>query len=121
MSKTKLEIEIAGYFEKWAYLVVSQGYQFTVQYYKNAHEAGDWIEGNQSGFVVWHKWEYQSAVIAINLEACAKEEERLEWNCIHELVHILMGHCDYESEMMEERACSEITSAILQTRYIDKK
>lgn len=101
-------------FLKWAFLVSEQGYTFDIEYYKNHLESGGMLANENTTMQCHHAWKYKFSRIAVNLEVLETPGVRLEWTVIHELVHILQGDCEYEAVSIEERACSEITSAILQ-------
>lgn len=103
---------VSDLFAKWAFLVVDQGYQFEIFYYKNYLESGELLDSDKTTMQVWPSWAYKYAKIAVSIDLIEKAS-RLEWVVIHELVHILMGDCDYETNDMYERACSELASAIL--------
>jgi len=99
-------------FEKWAYIVTGHGYKFDLEWYDN-HLESDKMLSNELVFMeCWHQWQYKYARIAINLSNLPYLH-RLDWWVIHELVHMLMGEAKYDDISMDERACSEITSAIL--------
>ncbi len=112
LEKKELKTRIQNLYKKWAYLVTDLGYYFEVNYYEDYYEAKGEFNSPDAAMKVWINWEYLNAIISVNLEACT-EIMLLEWSVVHELVHILMGNCDYPDRAMAERACSEITSAIL--------
>lgn len=110
----KLTAKIRKLFKKWEFLVVDQGYTFDVEYYENHLESDKMLDSENVTMQCWTKWKYKHSIIAVNLQAVNDPRVRLEWIIIHELVHILQGDCEYETVSIEERACSEIASAILQ-------
>ena len=118
------EKEVAELFSKWAFLVTDQGYSFEILYFDNFLESGRLLSSEGTTMQCWSDWEYKHTRIAVNIKVINEELGlRLEWIVVHELIHILQGDCDYETDKLYERACSEITSAILRAsvRFIDAK
>lgn len=111
-------------FQKWSFLVTNQGYYLDIEYYKNHLESGGMLTGENTSMQCWPSWAYQSARIAINLsvvDGIVKKEGRIEWIVVHELVHILQGDPEYESDEIYGRACSEMATAIILTYNKYKK
>lgn len=113
MSLKKEQKRLRKLFKKWAFLVTDQGFFLEIFYYDNHLDAMGLIDSETTVMRVRHKWEYKEAKVRVNLSAC--QGERLEFVVVHELVHILMGDCKYESIAIEERVCSELTLSILRT------
>lgn len=109
-----IEEQVRELFQKWEFLVTNQGYSFDVEYYENHFVSGKMLDSSYVTMQCWNNWQHKHARIAVNLESMKGESVRPEWIVVHELVHILLGECEYPDEAMEERACSEIASAILQ-------
>lgn len=118
----ELEKQISKLFDRWGFLVADRGYRFELKFFRNHLDSDGWLKNAEHVSMRCRAiWKHQHAIISVNLSNCKRDsvtESELEWTVVHELVHILMGECSYDDISMEERTCSEITSAIIQTSKI---
>jgi len=114
---SKLKDDIAAIFADWQYLVVDQGYLLDVDYYADHLYSNGIIANEDVTMCTYQQWAYKKSTISVNLRSCDRmNKQGLERIVVHELVHILLGDCQYEHYKMEERVCTEITSAIIGSR-----
>ena len=115
-SDKKLIKDVGALFKKWAaVLTTPQGYHVDFEYYDNHLESGEMLVNERTTMQCWSSWQYKYVRIAVNIANlhALEASDRIEWTVVHELVHVLVGPCEYDDELIKERACSEITSAIL--------
>ena len=88
-------------FKKWAWLVNSYGWKFTVKYVMGTENMPDGCVHSTTA-ATSSRWEYLIGNVYVNLIACEDEtDDAIERMVIHELMHMIVSPIETETKENE--------------------